>query len=66
MSSATAIEQSTPACADAPANPVDWKELAAAYHAHHFNCPTFIAAGRGSGYGQRCGGRIAIDLNPII
>lgn len=26
----------------------------AAYHAHHFNCPTCIAAGRGSRYGQRC------------
>jgi hypothetical protein len=41
--------------ADPPDNPLDWKELAAAYHAHHFNCPTCIAAGRGSQYGQRCG-----------
>jgi hypothetical protein len=24
------------------------------YHAHHFNCPQCIAAGRGSHYGQRC------------
>ena len=36
-------------------NPVDWKELAAAYNSHHFNCLTCIAAGRGSRYGQRCG-----------
>ena len=41
--------------ADPPDNPLDWKELAAAYHAHHFHCPTCIAAGRGSQYGQRCG-----------
>lgn len=41
-------------------NPVDWKELAAAYHAHHFNCPTCIAAGRGSRYGQRCGAGTAL------
>ena len=31
----------------------DWKPLAALYHAHHFNCPTCIAAGRG--YGLCCG-----------
>ena len=36
------------------ADPVDCKELAAAYHAHHFNCTTCIAAGRGRQYGQRC------------
>ncbi len=38
-----------------PDNPQDWKELAGAYHEHHFNCLTCIAAGRGSRYGQRCG-----------
>ena len=43
-----------------PVNPQDWKELAAAYHAHHFNCPTCIAAGRGSRYGQRCGAGMAL------
>ena len=43
-----------------PEDPVDWKELAAAYHAHHFNCPTCIAAGRGSRYGQRCGAGMAL------
>lgn len=40
---------------DPPDNPLDWKELAVAYNAHHLNCPTCIAAGRGSRYGQRCG-----------
>jgi hypothetical protein len=36
---------------------IDWLTAAndAAYHVHHFNCPTCIAAGRGSRYGQRCG-----------
>jgi hypothetical protein len=38
-----------------PANPPDWHALDAAYNTHHFNCPTCIAAGRGSRYGQRCG-----------
>ena len=28
--------------------------LAQAYHAHHFNCPQCIAAGRGAVYGDRC------------
>jgi hypothetical protein len=45
---------------DPPENPLDWKELAAAYHAHHFNCPTCIAAGRGNRYGQRCGAGMAL------
>ena len=27
---------------------------ARAYHAHHFNCPYCIAAGRGTRYGSRC------------
>lgn len=43
-----------------PTDPADWKELAAAYHAHHFNCHTCIAAGRGSRYGQRCGAGMAL------
>jgi hypothetical protein len=30
-----------------------WKDLAAAYHAHHFNCPVCIGAGQGRGL--RCG-----------
>ena len=37
------------------ANPNAWRELAQAYYAHHFNCPVCIAAGRGTGYGLRCG-----------
>ena len=45
---------------DPPENPLDWKEMATAYHAHHFNCPTCIAAGRGSRYGQRCGAGMAL------
>ena len=43
-----------------PSDPHAWKELAAAYHAHHFNCPTCIAAGLGSQYGQRCGAGMAL------
>ncbi len=38
-----------------PDNPQDWRELAAAYHTHHFRCQTCIGAGRGSRYGRRCG-----------
>ena len=38
-----------------PTDPNAWRELAAAYHHHHFKCPTCIAAGRGAGYGLRCG-----------
>lgn len=37
------------------ANPANWRGLALAYNAHHFNCPACIVAGRGSMYGQRCG-----------
>lgn len=43
-----------------PDNAVEWKELAAAYYAHHFNCATCIAAGRGRRYGQRCGAGMAL------
>jgi len=41
--------------ASAAPEPTDWHALDAAYLAHHFNCPTCIAAGRGTGYGLRCG-----------
>lgn len=51
----TAANDAVSHAPDPPDNPLDWKELAAAYHAHHFNCPTCIAAGRGNQYGQRCG-----------
>lgn len=30
------------------------RSAAQAYHAHHFNCQTCIAAGRGERYGRRC------------
>jgi hypothetical protein len=36
---------------------------AKAYHAHHFNCPICIAAGRGSRYGQRCGAGMALWMD---
>lgn len=36
------------------ANPVNWRELAQAYNAHHFGCHQCQAAGRGSRYGRRC------------
>ena len=44
------VSESEPA-----ADPNAWRELAQAYHAHHFNCSTCIAAGRGAGYSLRCG-----------
>lgn len=41
--------------ADAPVlPPPDWRPLATAYNAHHFNCFPCRAAARGAGYGQRC------------
>ena len=40
---------------DAVPEPTDWHALDAAYLAHHFKCPTCIAAGRGGRYGLRCG-----------
>lgn len=43
-----------------PAIPTDSHALDAAYLAHHFNCPTCIAAGRGSRYGLRCGAGMAL------
>lgn len=57
-----------PTPAPAPANnagnsldsdkPADWQALDAAYQAHHVNCPTCIAAGKG--YGLRCGAGAAL------
>ena len=38
-----------------PADPGAWRELAQAYHEHHFACAHCIAAGRGVRYGLRCG-----------
>lgn len=51
----TAANDAASRAPDPPDNPVDWRELAEAYHTHHFTCPSCIAAGRGSRYGQRCG-----------
>jgi hypothetical protein len=56
----TAANEAASQAPNPPENPSDWKELAAAYHAHHFNCPTCIAAGRGPRYGQRCGVGMAL------
>lgn len=41
-----------PVTPPAPAS-TDWQALDKAYQAHHVNCPTCIAAGKG--YGLRCG-----------
>ena len=46
--------------ADTTPEPTDWHALDAAYLAHHFNCPTCIAAGRGTRYGLRCGAGAAL------
>jgi hypothetical protein len=43
-----------------PELPTDWHALDSAYLIHHFNCPTCIAAGRSSRYGQRCGVGMAL------
>jgi hypothetical protein len=56
----TAANDAASHAPDPPDNPVDWRELAEAYHVHHFTCPTCIAAGRGSQYGQRCGAGMAL------
>ena len=55
---ATLVYSQTPVStepAEPPLDPNAWRVLAAAYHAHHFKCPACIAAGRGAGYGLRCG-----------
>jgi hypothetical protein len=56
----TAANEAASQAPNPPEDPSDWKELAAAYHAHHFNCPICIAAGRGPRYGQRCGVGMAL------
>lgn len=53
----TGLELQAP---EPPVDPKAWRELAAAYNAHHFNCPICIAAGRGTQYGQRCGVGMAL------
>jgi hypothetical protein len=39
------------------------QSAAQAYHAHHFNCHTCIAAGRGIRYGRPCAVRLALWSN---
>ena len=56
----TAANDAASHAPDPPDDPQAWRELAQAYDAHHFNCPTCIAAGRGSRYGQRCGAGMAL------
>ena len=60
LTHALQVEQVAELPVDAPADPVDWHALDAAYLSHHFNCPACIAAGRGSRYGQRCGAGMAL------
>ncbi len=58
MVSRQAVSSQTPVFtepAEPPTDPNAWRELATAYHLHHFKCSTCIAAGRGAGYGLRCG-----------
>lgn len=56
---ALAAQDSNPS-PEPPADPYAWRELAQAYHQHHFTCPTCIAAGRGTRYGLRCGVGMAL------
>ncbi len=57
----SAANDSQPAAVDHPPPPppapalthAEWATLDKAYQAHHFGCPTCIAAGKG--YGLRCG-----------
>lgn len=51
---------SEPAADPETDHPADWRELDAAYLAHHVNCNTCIAASRGVHYGQRCGAGAAL------
>ena len=41
--------------AEPPEDPGAWRELAQAYHLHHFGCHQCQAASRGAVYGLRCG-----------
>lgn len=56
----TAANDAASHAPEPPDNPQDWRELAAAYHEHHFRCQTCVGAGRGSRYGQRCGAGMAL------
>lgn len=54
------VEPPPSAPESAAPEPANWHALHAAYLAHHFNCPTCIAVGRGSCYGLRCGAGAAL------
>lgn len=55
VSTVETVGQVNKLAVNSPVNKVapDWKALDMAYQAHHVNCPTCIAAGKG--YGLRCG-----------
>ena len=55
-----AVNDPVPEPPEPPLDPNAWRELAAAYHLHHFKCSTCIAAGRGAVYGLRCGAGAAL------
>lgn len=57
------FSQSASNDAEPSPDPATWRELAAAYYRHHFNCPTCIAAGRGAQYGLRCGAGAALWID---
>jgi len=54
-SATTAPPTPTP---EPPADPNAWRELAQAYHGHHFRCTACIGAGQGRGL--RCGAGAAL------
>lgn len=56
------VTSQTPGLSDVAAidDPKTWHELAVAYHHHHFKCAICIAAGRGAGFGLRCGAGTAL------
>lgn len=56
----TAANDAATYAPEPPDNPKAWRELDAAYLAHHFHCPTCMAASRGTRYGLRCGAGAAM------
>jgi len=54
------VQRSCSAANDAATDPNAWRELAPAYHGHHFRCPLCKVAGRGAEYGLRCGAGAAL------
>jgi hypothetical protein len=60
MGNPTPANDPMPAAEVQPIAPIPntWRELASAYHLHHFKCPTCISAGQGRGL--RCGAGAAL------